>query len=231
MCGRFVLVLNADEIQEEFGTEDAPSSWMPDYNVSPSKNIPVLTAENPLNWRFIKWGLNRNYNQQSRFIINIRKETLEEKNTFKHLLKNKRCLIPTSGFYEWKKEASQKKSSPFYFSILGDHPIAFAGVWDESTLENKQGAEFAIITCPANQVVSQVHGRMPVILDNEACKLWMSNIELGDALGLLKSYSNAKMNCIAVSQQVNNPSYNSKDCIEPIISGQQRLNFNDSRNF
>jgi len=225
MCGRFTLILNSDEIKEEFDTLDEPVSWTPDYNISPSKNLPILTNEHPLNWQPMRWGLNRTFSQQKRFIINIRTETLAEKDTFKLLLKNKRCIIPANGFYEWKKEGVQsKKSYPFYFTASENEPFAFAGVWDKNGgLENGE-TEFAIITCPANSLVNQVHGRMPVMLDKEGWKYWLSNIQLEEALGLLKPYQDVRMKCTAVSQQVNNPSYNSKDCIES-TAGQQKFDF------
>jgi putative SOS response-associated peptidase YedK len=225
MCGRFTLILSKDEIKDEFGTEDAPTLWEPSYNISPSQSLPIITKEQPAHWQIMKWGINRTFNNQHRFIINIRKETLIEKNTFKTLIKNNRCIIPASGFFEWKKEGQPtKKSFPYYFEVSNGKSIAFAGLWDEGGVLNKKEFEFAIITCPANPLVNQVHGRMPVILDKQGQELWLSNLNMDEKLQLLQPFGETKMTCIPVSQQVNNPSYNSKDCIEP-IAGQQKFEF------
>ena len=224
MCGRFTLIINSDEIKEIYCTDDGPLTWAPNYNISPSQKLPVLSNSQSKKWQMMKWGLNKTYQQQSRFIINIRKETLTDKATFLSLLRNKRCIIPASGFYEWKKEGfTTKKSVPFYFSF--NNPICFAGLWDDGGSKETKTEEFAIITCPANQVVNRVHGRMPVVLDKRGQDLWLSDLKIEEAFNLLMPYSETSMTCTQVSQQVNNPSYNSMDCIKPFISGQQHFDY------
>ena len=88
-----------------------------------------------------------------------------------------------------------------------------------------QTEEFAIITCPANPLVSQIHARMPVILDKQGQDLWLSNLKVEETIDLLRPYSETLMEFTPVSQQVNNPSYNSKDCIKPFILGQQQFDY------
>ena len=109
-------------------------------------------------------------------LINARSETIHEKPAFRNAFRNRRCLILADGFYEWKKDENQKKnpSIPFYFSLMDHRPFMFAGLWENWISPNNEKINsFTIITCEANEIVSPIHNRMPVILDDLNCWNWL----------------------------------------------------------
>ena len=225
MCGRFTLTLNIDEIEDVFDLDQSMIQWIPSFNIAPSQMVPIFSQNEPGKIKLVKWGIHKTFNPSTppRFLINIRKETLFDKHSFDSLLKGKRCLIPANGFYEWKRDELKSKSSmPYYFTTKSHSPFAFAGLWDDNNIGTEDDrAEFAIITCAANEIVSQVHSRMPVILDHMEQKMWLSKDGKKDLIELLQPYENRKMECYTVAPQVNNPSYNSLECIRPFSSLKQ----------
>ncbi|MCE1252957.1 MAG: SOS response-associated peptidase [Anaerolineae bacterium] len=220
MCGRFTLTLDADEIIDEFELTDFPDlTWNRRFNIAPSQQ--VLTIHKPASAKWMRWGINRAVNDRNDIMINIRKETLIEKNYFKNMFDAQRCIIPMDGFFEWKK--SKNKSYPFYFKLKDKAAVGFAGLWKPAA-EDASWVECAIITCPANELVGSVHHRMPVMLDKAFFNTWL-NKETNRAtlLHLLQPYASDKMTSFEVSPQINKPSFDSPDGIKPSIKiGDQR---------
>jgi putative SOS response-associated peptidase YedK len=141
--------------------------------------------------------------------INAKAETITEKPFFRSSYKNKRCLIPANGFYEWKGSKGHKQ--PYYFKLEEDKLFAFAGLWDHWENEDKIIESCTIITTSANEVMKPIHNRMPVMLKPDNYDKWLHE---GDKT-LLKPYEK-KMICYPVSTVVNNPKHNGSDLIQPI---------------
>lgn len=185
MCGRYAVFTEEENqelreiingINERF-TKNAPK--MKTGEIFPTNMVPVITAnaENARAANLFKWGF-PNYRQSSGVIINARCETLHEKPTFKKLITSGRCLIPASGFYEWKTLEGKKEKYLIRTSNAG--LMYFAGL--HNNFIDKNGlpfTSFVIITTEANNQMSQIHTRMPVILDSAAAATWInqSNVE------------------------------------------------------
>lgn len=161
-------------------------------------------------------------------IINIRKESTEEKPYFKKVLKERRCIIPADGFYEWgilNLEGKEEKY-PFYFYIKAREVFSFAGIYNEfKDAEGKPHYSFAILTCPPNSKVRKVHNRMPVILEkkNEDKFLDPENKDMDALQKILKPYPSKDMKFHPVSKRVNNPRNDDGGLIEELKNKQMSL--------
>lgn len=219
MCGRFSQAGNFDLIRKECNVVQCAIDEKPRYNIAPSQPAQVIFNEDGSKCIMMKWGLIPAWANEPSIanrLINARAESLEEKPMFKNIFKRKRCLIPADGFYEWMKGRFKQ---PLRFLMKDDAPFAFGGLWDRWTSPNGDVIEtFTIITTRANELIAPIHDRMPVIVKpNDYC-LWLDNSLKN--LDLLKPVLNPfpaeKMRCYKVSRLVNNPQFDSPDCIKPL---------------
>jgi putative SOS response-associated peptidase YedK len=190
------------------------------FNVAPSQTMPVIVQHEHIEGVTMQWGLISHGvtdPKKSTHPINTRADTLSQKSLFSSLLNDHRCLIPASGFYEWKKEGSRK--IPFYIRVKDEPVFAFAGLYDE--WQDSQGNNhptYTIITTEPNTVVSTIHNRMPVILTRENEKQWLSGDTLArhGILEILGSYPPDKMEAYPVSSRVNRPDVDDERLIQPL---------------
>jgi putative SOS response-associated peptidase YedK len=159
-------------------------------------------------------------------LINARSDTLEQKPAFRTAYRKQRCLILADGFYEWWFDEKQNRKIPYYFYLKEDNPstgrlhrpFAFAGLW-ERWKRHDDGSELltcAIITTSPNDIVSQVHGRMPVILSPKNYAEWLTTEERhmkGAEDPLLVPYTDSEMVCHPVSRRVNSPDNDDPECV------------------
>lgn len=184
MCGRFAITLPADAMAQLFSAR--PANDLPDvpnYNVCPTNRVhAVRTTEtgrqlDPLRWGFLPhWYKTET---DGPLLINARAETLAEKPAFRAACRDRRCLIPASGFFEWTK-AEDGTRLPWYFSRRDGAPIAFAGIW-QSWGPDDPVRTCAIVTTAANRRVAEIHHRMPLILEPEDWPLWLGETGKGAA--------------------------------------------------
>lgn len=215
MCGRFTLAISPQELAEAFDLAEAPHDFPPRYNIAPSQPIAAIlkTAENPQrHFQFLKWGLIPSWSKDPSIgnrLINARGETVAEKPSFRAAFKRRRCLIPSTGFYEWQKQQGGKQ--PFLIRRSDQQPFAFAGLWE--TWEDISTA--TIITTDANELLEPIHDRMPVILDPDDYDEWLDpdNQDTSALQSLLSPLAGEEMEAYPVSNQVNNPSNDSQECI------------------
>ena len=221
MCGRFSLSQDFKKILRQFGIDEEPFSvWKPRYNIAPSDQIPVIFQdEEKIKAGFFKWGLIPHWAKDQKIgykMINARAETLVEKPSFKSCFKNKRCLIPADGFYEWKVEAHKKQ--PYYIHMKDNSPFFFAGLW--SLWLDSKGNDIhscTIITGLPNKLIEMLHNRMPVILPTSVCEAWLNpaNHNLKDLQKYLKPYPEKDMEIHPVSTIVNSPRNDLPACRKP----------------
>lgn len=145
-----------------------------------------------------KWGF-PNFKQTSSVIINARCETLEERPTFKNIFHSKRCLVPASGFYEWKK--TEDKKEKYLIRTENQELFYMAGLYN--TFKDKNGnpfTGFVIITTEANERMSQIHNRMPVIFERKDIDNWLDNKikDLTEIKKLLKPYKNDELKFLKI---------------------------------
>ena len=149
--------------------------------------------------------------------FNARVESLAEKPIFRDLLKSQLCLVPASGFFEWKQEAGRKV--PFYFHVRDDPVFGFAGLYD--VWRNPAGTTlwtYTIITTTPNQLVAKIHNRMPVILRQDDEMRWLSLDvpPLDEVKRILAPYPAEGMEAYPVSDQVNSPGADDETVIERV---------------
>jgi len=210
MCGRFSLIASADQLRDRFGVQ-IREPLKSRYNIAPTQTIPIITNTNPEEITLARWGGLPQWakdEHSSYSMINAKAETIEEKPTYREPFKHKRCLIPADGFYEWKKAGTKKV--PFRFTRKDGNLFAFAGLYDEWEHEGKHVLSCTIITTRANELVSKVHDRMPVILEEKYEKAWLENSKLGILKRMLQPYPADKMESTQVSDKVNSPRNDSK---------------------
>lgn len=223
MCGRGSLTRVEAELEDRFDatfySEDLERyNPLPSFNIAPTHWHPVVPLSDVKHFRFYKWGLIPFWSKDEKIgskMINARAESLYEKPSFRALLKNKRCIVPMDGFYEWKKEESGKKI-PMRICRKDREVFFMAGLFDHwKTPEGNLIPSFTIITTAANEFTKPFHDRMPVILWPEEEKLWLEeNMNASDLKSLLKEYPDAWMDAYPVSERVNNVRNNDPALIE-----------------
>ncbi|MBB15449.1 hypothetical protein CMK22_09255 [Candidatus Poribacteria bacterium] len=222
MCGRFTFVTDQETLTETFPEfKFSGYHYAPRYNIAPSQPIPVVANTGDCKVEYFHWGLIPHWAKDHKIsskMINARSETLAEKPSFRVAYQRQRCLVLTDGFYEWRRNEDGSKS-PMYIQTISRAPFAFAGLWESwDPPKGNPIRSCTIITTNANTFMSQIHHRMPVILDTKDFGQWLTPEEKNsDQLqGLLKPYESETLVGYKVSSYVNSPRNDSSDCILPI---------------
>ncbi|MGH3146799.1 MAG: SOS response-associated peptidase [Rubrobacter sp.] len=217
MCGRYTLATPVGRLAEEFGFDSSSTEFRTSYNVAPTQQVPAVLAEGgKRRLEMLRWGLVPSWADDPGIgarMINARSETASEKPSFRRAFRERRCLIPADGFYEWKRENGGKQ--PYYFHMREGRPFAFAGLWESW---NKEGEirSCTILTTTANDLVEDIHERMPVILPRDYYDLWLDpEAEGQEVAGLLEPYAGDDLEAYPVSRFVNSPGNDDSRCIEP----------------
>ena len=218
MCGRYRLT-RADRLAEKFeavyGGDDLDLT--PRYNIAPTQPLLVVRANNSRREiSSMRWGLIPSWAKDaSAAQINTRRETLLEKPSFRESFELRRCLIPADGFYEWKHTGSTKQ--PFHFGMKDDSLFAFAGIWDR--WKQPRGLEIescAILTTIPNELLSDVHDRMPAIVRAQHYDAWLTApiLEIRRHMELFRPFESVLMKRILVGPFVNDPQNDSPECVK-----------------
>jgi putative SOS response-associated peptidase YedK len=212
----------ADVLAETFGLGAVPE-LAPRYNIAPTQEVAALRraeGEEEPRLDLLRWGLVPFWAKEPSIgsrMINARGETVASKPAFRAALRRRRCLILADGFYEWKKTGGAKQ--PFHIRLREDRPFAFAGLWERwEGPECESLRSCAIVTTEPNEMLAEVHDRMPVILPLEDHALWLDPAEQDPArvLPLIRSYPAGEMEAFPVSTWVNSPRNDDPRCVEPL---------------
>lgn len=221
MCGRFAQFSPVALMKEALGISEAKSGdFRHSYNVAPAQNVLAAACFGETVLTDFLWGIELSPVKAAAkplMMINARVETISEKPSFRESFRSRRCLIPADGFYEWKRMGANKQ--PWFFKQESNLPFAFAGIWEK--IRAKDGSirpAFAIITTEAKGTVSQIHSRMPVILDKAAYGNWLDPHENNPKKleKIIKEGALINMIGYPVSKMVNSVSNNDPSCIEPV---------------
>lgn len=220
MCGRFTLISSDEKIKAQFDLSDLPPI-LPQYNIAPS--LPVLSiveVEKQNHAVLFRWGLIPYWTKDKRIgngLANARAETVQAKPAFRNAFKSRRCLIVMSGFFEWRQEGAIKQ--PYYIKRQDDNLLAIAALWE--SWQSADGVETiqscCLITTYANEILSPIHDRMPVILGKKAQALWLNpKTSAGEASNLLTPFDGSELEFFPVSIKVNSSRYLGGDTIKPL---------------
>ncbi len=219
MCGGFTLVFDS-EFFRRFAIQDRNIEISTRYNIAPTQEAPIIVNDGGNKVFMMRFGLIPSWSKEKKTrysLINARAETVTKKPMLRHLLGKYRCLVPTTGFYEWKKVGSRKV--PHFIRLKDENYFALAGLWDR--WRDPKGEEiksFTIMTTKANEELSRIHPRMPVILGKMDEKMWLGDRILGDKdLGRLSEpFSSGLMESNSVSSAVNKVRNDGESLIAPV---------------
>lgn len=174
MCGRYAL-LRPNDLFTRFGVVNELDGLEANLDVRPTQLAPVIGMDRQV--QLMRWGLIPSWAKDATIgakLINARAETLDQKPSFRKPLRAGRCIIPATGFYEWKASESGRGKVKYLFSRPDGEMFGFAGlcdVWHDPT--GRTVRTYTIITTQANDVVAPIHDRMPVILTRESEEIWL----------------------------------------------------------
>jgi putative SOS response-associated peptidase YedK len=221
MCGRFTLVATPKAIAETFQVPELPG-LEPRYNIAPTQPVAIVrpaSGEMGRELAVVHWGLIPAWADDpatGNRLINARAETAADKPSFRSPFRHRRCLVPTSGFYEWQKVDGRKQ--PYFIHRPDEAVFAFAGLWERWERGGEGPVESCtILTTEANEVMRPLHERMPVVLGREAWEPWL---DLGagraDLQALLRPCPESWLTVYPVSTLVNNPRNDKPECVRPL---------------
>ncbi len=221
MCGRFTNSAKKEEIEKEFGV-GLGHPVEARYNIAPLDMVGAIRVINDQKvYAELKWGLIPAWSKDDTFarkLKNARAETLADKPSFRDAYKKRRCIIPATGFYEWKKTPNGKE--PYYIYLKDKDLFGFGGLW-EQWVDRETGElveTCTIITTEANSVIESIHERMPVIIEPDEYDDWL-NINETDHENLkffTMPFETAEMDYHRVDKKVRNPKIDSEDLIKPL---------------
>jgi len=199
----------------------------PRYNIAPTQDVMVLRATRPgaRMLSSVKWGLVPFWARDptiGRQLFNARCETVHTKKAFRWALRQRRCLVPADGFYEWKKVKTDRL--PHHFGLKNQRPFAMAGLWERwQSSDGRRLATCTLLTTDANPLVGQIHDRMPVILDRDGQRIWMDHTVQDHATlnQLYVPFPSAQMEMWPVDRHVSSPLKDGPECRAPM--GQMTL--------
>jgi|SRR5262245_19060022 len=216
MCGRASLTSSPEELEDEFGLDAVPP-LTPRYNIAPTERILAVraTGSGAREAVFLRWGLVRPGSEEARAPINLRLESLV-KGAMKATVRERRCIVPFSGFYEWKRAG--KARQPFNVRRKDGKPFGVAGLWERLESGGLEPLESCLVlTTAANGVVAPIHDRMPVILEPSAYAAWLDPAprESATLARELHTLSEDALENYTVSPIVNRAGVEDPRCLEP----------------
>jgi putative SOS response-associated peptidase YedK len=188
MCGRFALTLPHESVAEMFDVAPLPalSNRGPRYNICPTQEVEAIRlGEDGREMSRLRWGFIPHWYEtpsSGPLLINARAETVAEKRAFAKSIRERRCLIPASGFYEWRQSAGKGKEPYYVYAADGAPLIAWAGLWrDWEGTDGQRLATCAIVTVAANAELAPIHHRAPLVIEPESWALWLGEAGRGAA--------------------------------------------------
>ena len=220
MCGRFTLSQSAEAIASVFQLNQVPT-LEPRYNIAPTQPVATVlqTSAHERQFQLLRWGLIPAWAKDATMgsrLINARAETVAEKPSFRSAFRHRRCLVIADGFYEWRRQDGKKQ--PFYFRMQNQQPFAFAGLWEHWQDPKGEAIDSCtILTTEANELLQQIHERMPVILNPKDYDMWLDpTMQIEQLQQLLQPYSSAVMTSYPVSTKVNKPTNDTPELINSL---------------
>ncbi len=219
MCGRFAQVIKHDQLKkltDELKLQQTSDQLELNYNVAPSQTVVAIVAKADIRYLgFFRWGLIPSWMKEipDKVLINVRSESILEKPSFKASFIRRRCLVPATGFYEWRTSDKQ----PFFIHAVDNDLIYMAGIYDLWTgADGSYVPSLGIITTDSNEIMKPIHHRMPLMLDSITWDAWLNPANQDPKLlnSLLVSNSDVNLSYYPVSKYVNSINNNSPECLQ-----------------
>lgn len=219
MCGRSSLHDAPVSVLEKLHLPPVLPGFKPRYNIAPSQEqwtILLDGSDNP-EARLIKWGLVPSWADDpvvGQRMVNARSDSVATKPSYEESFRKRRCLILADGYYEWTGSGNSRV--PYFFHLSGDRDFALAGLWDTWVKSGTPLDTGTVITTDASPLAATVHHRMPVVLNPDDAAEWLDSSTPEKRLfELMKPYERDDLECYEVSNLVNSPANDSRDCILP----------------
>jgi putative SOS response-associated peptidase YedK len=221
MCGRFTLKARPEVLAEHFVLTEVPGV-MPRYNIAPTQAVAVVRAGSEGSRRELsplRWGLIPSWADDPLIgnrMINARAETAAQKPAYRSAFRLRRCLVLADGFFEWANTNGAKQ--PHYFQLKDGGPFAFAGLWERWAKGEEPIESCTLLTTEANEVVSPVHQRMPVLLEPEDYGRWLDpqRRRPEEVSAILRPFPAERMIGYPVGRFVNDPRNEDPRCVERV---------------
>ncbi len=223
MCGRFVITLPDDAMARLFDAvpgNDLPQT--PNYNVCPTNRVhAVRSLDGRRRLGAMRWGFLPHWYDtpdDGPLLINARAESVADKPAFRKACRERRCLIPATGFYEWTRDAEGNRL-PWFVHRTDDAPFAFAGIWQDWAPKDggETQATCAIVTTETNAALSHIHTRMPVVVAQDDWPLWLGEAGRGAAT-LMRPAPEDAFTAHRVDPKVNSNRATGADLIAPLAA-------------
>lgn len=222
MCGRMALTLPHAAMAQLF--DAAPANDLPpvpQFNLCPTMPVAVITAGDggrrmlrAMRWGFVpQWYGAPN---DGPLLINARSETIAEKPAFRAAVRARRCLIPVTGFYEWKR-AKGRPPLPWFVTRADGAPLVLGGIWQDWGAAEARITTFAIVTTPANATMAPVHDRLPLVIEPGDRPLWLGEAGHG-AARLMQPAAEGVLRMHRVGRAVNSNRAAGPELIEPVAA-------------
>lgn len=226
MCGRFTQITNPSQVAREFGVKEIhfdPARAVPRYNVAPTQPVMVVRSDLTSGDRqlsLLLWGLIPFWAKDPKALpnlINARIETAAIKPSFRGAFKVRRCLIPSDGFYEWKRDGTDKQ--PYFIHRNDGQHVAIAGLWEEwEPADGSYVETFTLLTREADSGMRALHDRMPVLVRPDQYDLWLDPRRQGkDVWPLLHPLGSDQLAFTPVSKRVNSPANDDPSVLQPVL--------------
>jgi putative SOS response-associated peptidase YedK len=218
MCGRYSITTPVEALRRIFGFEGPAPNLQPRWNLAPTQPAPVirLGSGGSREIAMLNWGLVPYWAEDTKLqshMINARGETVAEKPAFKQAFRQRRCLVPADGFYEWQT-LGPKTKQPLLFRMTGGAPFAFAGLWERWVPPSGGVLEtFTIVNTAANEMMAQFHDRVPIVLSAADYAAWLDPAV--DARAMIKPPPSDWFAYTRVSTYVNSVKHDDPGCQEP----------------
>ena len=205
MCGRFAFYSPSEATAALFGV-DGSTAVEPRYNIAPTQFIAAIREDEDRTRELVmlRWGLVPSWAKDPAIgnrMINARAETVAEKPSYRAAFRHRRCIVLADGFYEWRKEGDAK--TPYFISLASGEAFGLAGLWENWKDKDSDASlqTTTLITMAANEFMTPLHHRMPVVLQPDSANEWLS----GAADFLQQAANNAPaLQAWPVNRRVNN---------------------------
>ncbi|PRY95590.1 putative SOS response-associated peptidase YedK [Hasllibacter halocynthiae] len=220
MCGRYAITLPPEAMRDAFDADlvDNGLPPVPNWNVCPTNRIPAIAREGGVRrLTAFRWGLVPRWYAKPNggpLLINARAETVAEKPAFRDAVRERRCLIPADGFYEWTKDADGNRL-PWWVTRRDGAPMVFGGLWQPWGRDGEALRAAAIVTVEAGPDVAAIHHRQPLILRPGDWALWLGEEGHG-AAALMRPSPEGTMDAVRVSTEVNSNRAAGEGLVRPI---------------